>query len=86
MVTPEAHAIQEAVSPLFKHDERLRAVEVKIAALDTLPEAINRLEARLVSAIEANKPKPIWPAIAAMTALFGVAMAFFAALYGVPSQ
>ncbi len=66
----------------LKHDERLRHVEQQVAVLSTIPDTMQRMEARLVSTIEANRPKSPWPAVGAVAGVMGVLIVVFAAIYG----
>lgn len=66
----------------LKHDERLRAVEQKIAALELLPAAVERMEARLVEAIKANAPRSPWPAVSALAGVLSVVLVLAAVIYG----
>jgi hypothetical protein len=66
----------------LQQDDRLRKVEQDLAALRLLPGEIQRMETRLVSAIEANRPKSPWPAVSAIAAVFAVVLVVAAALYG----
>lgn len=71
---------QDLVSRLNQED-RLRAVEQHIAALRLLPGELQRMEARLVAAIDGNRPKSPWPAVSAVVALVALALALAAAIY-----
>jgi hypothetical protein len=66
----------------LQQDERLRKVEQDLAALRLLPAEIQRMEARLVTAIEANRPRSPWTAVSAMAAVLTVVLIVSAALYG----
>jgi len=65
----------------LKQDERLREVEKQVATLSTLPEAIQRMEDRLVNAIESTKPKSPWPAVSALAGVLAVVLVVAAAIY-----
>lgn len=64
---------------------RLRAVEVQAAvthtALDGLTHQVIGSEKRLLAAIEANKPKPIWPAVSAIIAALAIILVIAERLY-----
>lgn len=88
---PTPKQIRAAVEPLFAYDERLRAVEVDMAALKVLPAEFIRMEARIVTdreqmeerlttAIQASKPNP-WPAVSALVAAAGFLFIVAAAIY-----
>lgn len=66
----------------FKHDERLRSVEQEQAAMRAVIADLPRMEARIMGAIEANRPKSPWPAVGALAGVMGVLVVIFAAIYG----
>jgi hypothetical protein len=65
----------------LEQDKRLRDVEQHIAALKLLPSEIQRMEIRLVAAIEGNKPKSPWPAVSALAGVLSVVLILAAAIY-----
>lgn len=76
----------------FEHDKRLRAVEQDVAALRLLPNEVQRLEQRLtadasamekriVAEIQGVKPKPVWPAIAALVPAIAMLFGLAAVIY-----
>jgi hypothetical protein len=66
-------------------DQRVRAVEISQAiaatSLDGLRHQVEGMEERLMTAIEANKPKPVWPAVSAIVALVALLLVVSQALY-----
>lgn len=62
--------------------ERLRAVELDLAALKLLPAEMRRMEDRLVTEIRDTKPKPPWAAVSAVVAAVGLILIIAAAIYG----
>lgn len=64
------------------HDERLRDVEQQVAVLSTMPDAMRRMEDRLVTAIEESKAKSPWPAVSALAGVMAVMLVVTAAIYG----
>lgn len=65
----------------LEQDARLRKVEQDLAALRLLPAEIQRMELRLVGAIEKNAPRSPWPAVSAIAAVAAVALVLLAAIY-----
>lgn len=67
-------------------DTRVRGVEIKQASMETALTAVQyevrSTKTELLAAIEANAPKPVWPAVSALCAVMVVLMGFFAAIYG----
>lgn len=67
-------------------DERVRGVEIKQASTATelsgLKDELRSFKVDVLSAIEANRPKPIWPAVSALCGCMVVLMGIFAAIYG----
>lgn len=82
MPEPSLSEVHADLVGRLKHDERLRHVEQQVAVLSTIPEAMQRMETRLVTAITDNKPKSPWPAVGALGGVLGVLVVVFAAIYG----
>lgn len=76
----------------FKHDDRIRALEVEQAeskaVLANIPKMEERLttaqresESRLMEAIRENRPKSPWAAVGAISAALAVILVLAAAIY-----
>lgn len=89
---PTLGQVRDELKADLKHDERLRQVEVQQAVtttsldglriqIGTLREENRGMEARLVAAIEAARPKP-WPAVSALVAAVALILLVAQSLYG----
>lgn len=81
MPEPTLSELATQIRDGFAHDERVRALEQDVAALRLLPNEVRRMEDRLVEAIKANGPKPIWPVVGGLASVMMVLMALFALIY-----
>lgn len=81
MAEPTLSEVHADLVGRLKHDERLREVEQKVASLSNLPELMQRMEARLTTAIADNRPKSPWPAVGSVAAVMSVLLVIFAAIY-----
>jgi hypothetical protein len=90
---PTLRQVRDELKADLKHDERLRAVEVEQAvtrtSLDGLRLQVGAIEelqrssrAEILAAIEAAKPKPVWPAVSAVVAAVALILVVAQALYG----
>lgn len=81
MPEPSLSEVHADLVGRLKHDERLRQVEQQVAVLSTVPEAMQRMEARLMAAIAEHAPKSPWPAVSALAGMLGVFLVLAAAIY-----
>jgi ribonuclease D len=69
----------------LEQDKRLRALEASVAALQTIPTELTRMEDRIMRAIadvkEAARPRPIWPAVSALVASLALVLVVAQAIY-----
>ena len=90
---PTLRQVRDELKADLKHDERLRAVEVEQAvtrtSLDGLRQQVGAIEelqrtsrTEILAAIEAAKPKPVWPAVSAIVAAIALLLVVAQALYG----
>jgi hypothetical protein len=78
MAEPSLSEVHADLVGRLKQDERLREVEKQVAALSNLPDLMQRMEARLTSAIADTKPKNQWNAAGVLVAAVAVVVAVFA--------
>lgn len=81
MAEPTLSDVHADLVGRLKQDERLREVEKQVAALSNLPDLMQRMELRLVTAINENRPKSPWPAVGALAAVMSVVLVLAAAIY-----
>ncbi|HEY9266000.1 MAG TPA: hypothetical protein VIQ11_15490 [Mycobacterium sp.] len=81
MAEPTLSEVHADLVGRLKQDERLREVEKQVASLSNLPDLMQRMEARLVTAISDNKPKSPWPAVGSLAAVMSVLLVLAAAIY-----
>lgn len=81
MAEPTLSEVHADLVGRLKQDERLREVEKQVASLSNLPDLMQRMEARLVTAISDNKPKSPWPAVGSLAAVMSLVLVLAAAIY-----
>lgn len=81
MAEPTLSEVHADLVGRLKQDERLREVEKQVASLSNLPDLMQRMEQRLVTAISDNKPKSPWAAVGSIAAVMSVLLVIFAAIY-----
>lgn len=65
----------------FKHDDRIRALEIEQAETKAILAGLARMETRLMEAIKDSRPKSPWPAVSALAAVAAVFLVLAAAVY-----
>jgi hypothetical protein len=95
-MTPEEPSLRQVRDEILTHvdlDGRVRRVEVQQAmtetALGSLKDEVRgqRQEMRdtkgeIIAAIEANKPKPVWPAVSSIVAVVALILVVAQSIYG----
>lgn len=83
---PTLRQVRDELKADLGLDQRVRMVEVQQAitstAVDGLRHEMRGMEGRLVAAIEASKPRPVWPAVSAVVATVALILVIAQALYG----
>lgn len=83
---PSLSQVRDELKADLALDERVRAVEIEQAvtrtSLDGLRHQVAGMEERLLVAIEAAKPKPVWPAVSAIVAAIALILVIAQPLYG----
>ena len=86
MSEPSLSQVRDELKADLGLDARVRGVEIQQATTKTevanLRDEVRSMKTDIVAAIEANKPKPVWPAVSAMAAVLGVFLVIAAAIYG----
>ncbi|GAB7004416.1 hypothetical protein JCM18899A_18890 [Nocardioides sp. AN3] len=73
--------LRQDIAAGFKHDDRIRALEIEQAETKALLAEIPKMEKRLVDAIRENRPRSPWPAVSALAGVAGVLLVLAAAIY-----